>query len=254
MYSLRGRQLLFNAAKIYEKQRQAFNKPQILKKVNEIKYLSSQKKVPKLTLRKEILHLEHKLKAVLEVDRKLARRDTTEHKKIERLKKQVKGLREKIKATEDKDFSKKIEKLSYLIGDYLARKGSKEDIELCERILQEVNLERECKVPVNAEMIKKVKELQNRLNALKHEIDIHSELETKSPHEIKLIETQVVMIQNKLDEYYNTYPELLGIQELYHPTQPKLVEVKHNVLFEQKRLLSEGFEPLPLPPPPRLTS
>ena len=61
MASFRTIQLLSRISSIAQREKESFSKTEIIKKINEIKYLSSQKKVPKLTLRKEIIHLENQL-------------------------------------------------------------------------------------------------------------------------------------------------------------------------------------------------
>ena len=71
MGSFKAMLLLMKVARIFEQQQFSFSKQEILSKINEIKYLSSQKKVPKLTLRKEILHLENKLTGVLNLEKKV---------------------------------------------------------------------------------------------------------------------------------------------------------------------------------------
>ena len=64
-------------------------------RINEIKYLARQKKVPKLTLQKQIVHLEQQLRSIFELERKILSGDISENrlnesvKRIIRIKKEL---------------------------------------------------------------------------------------------------------------------------------------------------------------------
>jgi len=270
MNSLRTKQLLLNAAREFKRDVESFSRTEISKQINQIKYLSAQKKVPKLTLRKEIIHLENKLKSVLELEKELARKKSKESSKITSLKRQVTSLKNKLHASEDKDLSKKVEKLSHLLGDYLAKCGTEKDIALSRKLIKEIQSEikepkkrptadeisarkEEEQKETNTQLIQKAESMQVRLNSLKHEIAIHKELETKSPEEIKNIESKVELIQQKLKEFYAKHPEITEIDVL--EDIPGERTVKHKMLFEPGKPDEEdrGMEKiLPLPPPPRI--
>ena len=103
MGSLKAKQLLLRAAKYLDKERSKYSKQEIVKKINEIKYLSAQKKVPRLTLRKEIIHLENKLGTVLEFEKDLLKKKKEESTKVKALKKQIVSLKNKLTTYKDKN-------------------------------------------------------------------------------------------------------------------------------------------------------
>ena len=108
MVSYQARELLTRVALTYRHQKDAFSRQEIVKKINEIKYLSAQKKVPKLSLRKEIIHLENKLKSIFDIEKTLAAQNKRESSKVAALKKRIRNLSERLAAAEDKDMQKKI--------------------------------------------------------------------------------------------------------------------------------------------------
>lgn len=242
MASLQALQLLTNAAHLAQKQKESFSKPEILQKINEIKYLTGQKKVPKLTLRKEVIHLENQLKGVIELEKKLLREKNVESTKITSLKQQINLLKNKLKAVEDQELDKKVDKLSYLLGEYLAKKEvSKEVAATSWRVPPPVEERKE-------DAAQKAHMLQKRVEALKQELKIHQELGSKNPHELELLEGKIMLLEQKLREFYQKHPELQKKEERMPPP------VKHEVLFPQpvreKEVLVE--KELPLPPPPRM--
>ena len=89
---------------------ESFSKQEIVKKLNEIKYLTTQKRIPKLTLRKEILHLESKLKKILQLEKRIAKEEKKDSTKVKALKAEVETLKNKLNAAEDKDLAKKVQK------------------------------------------------------------------------------------------------------------------------------------------------
>src|SRR3989338_9072795 len=106
-----ARQLLLNAAVEFQRGRQSFSRDQISKKINEIKYLSSQKKVPRVSLRKEIAHLEFLLQGILELDKSLANQKHQDSNKVTALKRQISQMKHKLAAVSDKSLPHKVEKL-----------------------------------------------------------------------------------------------------------------------------------------------
>lgn len=129
MTSLLTRQLLFRVAQNYQHQLTTFSRQEIIQKINEIKYLSAQKKVPRLSLRKEILHLENKLQSVFLLERRLQEQKKHEAKKIANYKRQITLLNKKLAVTEDHHLRRKVEKLSHLLGENLAQKEIRQDVQ-----------------------------------------------------------------------------------------------------------------------------
>ncbi|MBU0457622.1 MAG: hypothetical protein ABH824_00050 [Nanoarchaeota archaeon] len=274
MSSLRAKQFLSNLAYISQKERETFSREEIVKKINEIKYLSAQKKVPKLTLRKEIIHLEDKLQGVIELEKKLIREKNKESVKVNSLKQQINTLKNKLEVSENKELSKKVEKLSHLLGEHLAKKETSKEIALSGKVLKESRAEQAKSIEVkvkklDSETIKKANTLRERLEALKHELAIHTELETKSSEELEIIKSKIEFINEKLNDFYEKHPELL-VQEIGVVETEKEVpiikeekEVKHLMLFSPSAEISEEEttfngedleleKELPLPPPPRI--
>ena len=101
-------QLLTETARIYNHQRETFSTVEIAARINEIKYLSSQKKVPKLSLRKEIVHLERQLGTVMDVEKNILNQKKNESVKVKSMRKQIAELHTRLAAVEDKDMQKKL--------------------------------------------------------------------------------------------------------------------------------------------------
>ena len=284
MGSLKTKQLLYRTSRQLEKERSTFSRIEIVKKMNEIKYLSTQKKVPRLSLRKEIIHLEKELEKATELEKKVIQVKKHETKRVTALKKQITNLKKKLEACQDKNLDKKVQKLSHLLGDFLAKHGTKEDIELSKKILKELKIKdkklksqlgiMEKKNKPKHPVVKKrvgskvanlteeekvrVKVLQKRLDSLKQELLQVEPLDVK---QIKLIEQKANLIENKLKDYYKLHPELLA--EHVEEKKSEVVKspinapeiVKHTMKFGEK--YEETSEPigdeLPLPPPPKIT-
>ena len=304
MGSLKARQLLVTLAMKLETERLSFSRQEIVNKINEVKYLSAQKKVPHLTLRKEIIHLENKMKSVFTLETKLRRKEKDEKYKVASFKRQITILKKKLDTHEDKELNRRLGKLSHLIGDFLAKHGTEIDVELSQEIMKELHIkEKNKKEPLtkkvkggkvveqqvieqghklSPEELSKVQQLQDRLDALRHQLAIHKELEIKNPEQMKFFEEKIALFQDKLDKYYDKYPELAKMEfkveepinnVIDSPIPPMNIEteVKHTILLggpaeSAKEEMILGATPnlgaklnqkldeeLPMPPPPRLT-
>ncbi len=155
MTPLKQKQLLYNLSKYYQAEKEAFSKIEIVKRLNEIKYLSSQKNVPKLSLRKKIQHLEQQLESIAQFEETIIKEKNRESAKVIALKKQIKSMREQLGSNEENHLHKKVDKLNHLIGESLAKKKVKEDIELSKKILEESYKKEEIK-PIKVEVNEKV--------------------------------------------------------------------------------------------------
>ncbi len=289
MGSLQAIQLLTTAARLARDERESFSKVEINKKLQDIKYLSSQKKVPRLSLRKDIIHLENQLQGVLELEERFARQKDKESITVASLKQQLSALKNKLRAVEDLDLDKKVDHLSFLLGEHLAKREIAVEVALTEAVapVSILPLEEKAQIPEVAE--KKVEEkieekteelpedkhqasldtgkkaamLQKRLEALKGELDIHRELESKSPREVKVLEGKIALFEGKLQQYYEQHPEAM-LHEVGTVEVPADFEVKHKMLFpqavkeEEEKVeelpedVKEVQRALPLPPPPRM--
>ena len=63
-------QLLLQAATLYHEQKESFSKTEILKRINQIKYLSKKKGSSKFDIRKEIIKLENQMQDIFELEKK----------------------------------------------------------------------------------------------------------------------------------------------------------------------------------------
>lgn len=239
MVSISTQHLLARTAQIYYVRHQAFSKEEIVQKVNEIKYLSSQKKIPKLTLRKEIIHLENKLQAIFDLEKQIFEYEKRESVKVTALKKEAAKLKERLAQSEDKDLRLKVDKLSYVLGETLAKKSSIEEVALSKKIVKE---DKAFDEEVRRKMTL-VNVLETRLKMLKQEVAEKSE---SNPMAAKVLSAQIKMIEEKLQTY-------LPPREV--PVQEKVV---HKMIFHTPKpqpMIIDTLElerELPLPPPPRM--
>ena len=235
-----AKQLLVTAAFLYRHEKESFSKTEIVKKINEIKYLSAQKKIPKMSLRKEIVHLEGQLQGVYQLEKKLLLRKRRESAEVSTLKKRISSLQRKIETTQDHDLQKKVEKLSHLLGDYLAKAGSQEEILQVQKILAET------KTPQTVPLARMVG-LQKRLQLLKEKI-------LQNPAQAQQLQTRITLLEQKLSGYgITSEPE--EVKVAVEEPAGEASEIKHRMIFDQP--LTEEEEEnlqkeLPLPPPPRI--
>ena len=258
MSSLHAIQLLTTAARLAQQERESFSKTEISKKLQDIKYLSSQKKVPRLSLRKDIIHLENQLRGVLELEERFTREKNKESIAVASLKQQISALKNKVMAVEDLNLDKKVDHLSFLLGEHLAKREVAGEVELMEAVSEETTAAlEEDKHQAGIDAGKKAAMLQKRLDALKQELEIHRQLGTKKPREMQQIEETIKVFEEKLQSYYEEHQETM-LHEVGTVEVPAKDEVKHTLLFpqaESKEAEEERMEAekeLPLPPPPRM--
>src|SRR3989344_1299449 len=130
MTSLKAQQLLWTLAKQYNRQKTTFSRSEIVAKINELKYLAGQRNVPRLSLQREIQHLEHKLQGVYEIEKKMLAQKAHESARVRMMKKEIAKLRSRLAMTQDKDLQKKVEKLSSLLASQVAKKEVIREIDL----------------------------------------------------------------------------------------------------------------------------
>lgn len=211
MSSLKTQQFLLKVATIYLNERQVLPKADVLKIIQEIKYLSAQKKVPKLTLRKEIIHLEQQMQRVFEIEEKLNLKEKQESVKITSLKRQITLLKNRLSMAEDKDLQRKVEKLSSLLGECLAKKNSAEDANLQEHVVAEQPVDKQTQLQV----------LEQRLTMLKDKVDEDEDLSLEAREQL---EAKIELLEEKLQQ--------LRQEELpQEETTPESQEIKHTLIF-----------------------
>jgi len=229
------------------------SRKEIEKKINEIKYLASQKNVPKLSLRKEIIHLENKLESVFEMEKKLLHTKTNESSKISSLKRQIEMLKNRLEHAQDDDLREKVSKLSHLLGDTLAKSQSKTDINLSKEILSimdEVDKARRSANKDNRLISKRVIMVLHRVKSLKHEIEINQKLNKGNPEKLKKIGDSLTALEQKLEAFKTKNPQLFATM-VDAPDPNRDEEVKHSMLFgaqeEEKKVAAKpGEQPKPV--------
>jgi len=139
----------------------------------------------------------------------------------------------------------KIERVSYMLGDYLAKERAKKEVVESVKGLRHVKRNAlQQKVNESADVRERIQLLQEKIEALKETLEMHQELETSDPEKVKMIEQNIMMLDVRL-------------QQLVSPVKE---EVKHTMIFsmpEKKMDLSvEDVQTLermlPLPPPPKM--
>ncbi|HLC70760.1 MAG TPA: hypothetical protein VJI32_02070 [Candidatus Nanoarchaeia archaeon] len=284
-------QLLGIAAREYQQRKETFSTAEITARINEIKYLSGQKKVPKLSLRKEIVHLEQKLSTVMDVEQRMLAQKKQESMKEKNLKKQVADLKHRLASAHNKDVQKKLDRITGLLGDYVAKKRTEEEVKAAiaqlkgdKGIIKSPKL----KLVVNAEQkeslilppIKdeqpRIEMLQQRVAMLKGEWELLKIL--KKDMLAKGVEEKITLLEEKLNKYGKlvsiveapSIPVTLPVVEKKERAAPVMQEgklslpvpeIKHTLLFtsppqkDVKDIFDEDLEmekELPLPPPPKM--
>lgn len=255
MSSLKAQQLLHELARLSDKQRGSFSREEIISKINQIKYLSGQRSIPKVQIKREIAQLEEQMHKVFDLEAQLKKLKKNDAEKTALLKKQIAALRAKIAQSEDRDLSKKVARLSYLLGDLLAKRGTSEDIKTNERLLKEMEVR--LYLPAKKKVIEvagvdKSSSLKEKLAVLKQKVEGYKSAGL-DPIKISMIEIQIAELERKI--YPASLPENTDIStppvldrsnirhEMFFDTPVKVSEQKTGVLDESE---------LPLPPPPKM--
>ncbi len=252
-------QLLGKAARVYQTKKQALSKEEITKKINQIKYLSEQKNISRFTIKKEIMLLENHLQGIFELEKQLRKRKKEESSKEILFKKQISTLKNQLAACGDKELPHKVDKLSHLLAEFLAKRGTAADVELSKKALEEIKVQVE--LPQKRRVVKKSagamdqidsSVLCSRLDKLKQELELMKKL-NKDPVKVNELEIKVKQLEEKLAKFC---PVMEVKSEVLIISPP---EIKHDILFGApvpipKPQFSGGFGlggELPLPPPPR---
>jgi hypothetical protein len=279
MTHLKAKELVLHAAKISKREKENYSRREIAKNINEIKYLSSKKEVPRLTLHKHIIHLENKLHGLMEVDNKLKIHKKKESIKIASLKRQITSLKKKLMMSEDKNLSKKVERLSHLMGDLLAQRDSAISIKNSKKSLKVIKRPSESIL-----QNRKIQRIEIILNKIKQKVETIKE---KHPKRAQLLIQKISLIEAKLLMYKPQEQKTIEIdttkdqKEIQVKAQNILTTntqqgIKHTMMITPQTQLQEPqlenivhqeskqIEPtldvddseadimLPLPPPPRM--
>ncbi len=243
MTSLQAYSLLMKLAGITHRQQELFSRKEIEHRINEIKYLSSQKKIPKLTLRKEIIHLENKLKDITHLEEIINDERTKAAAKIAYLKRQNAFLKRQLSAAGDKNIVEKVNRVSHLLVDTVAQKEVAEQISLSERRIEE-----------RQDKAARTESLKNRIDMLKQELDYNKIYDKLNPEKVRIIEQQIAELEEKLLRFAEKSSMVIPTAMPMATIDGEEEKIKHDMLFHteppQKKLISVKKE-LPLPPPPQ---
>ncbi|MFH0701280.1 MAG: hypothetical protein V2A62_02495 [Candidatus Woesearchaeota archaeon] len=283
MSTLKAQQFLYKIASLTELQKETFSHVEIIKKVNEIKYLIDQKKTPRFIIKKEIQNLEEELKTISDLEKSLQKSRNQESVQVKLLKKKIDLLKKRLSIAEDKELPKKVEKLSHLLGEMLAKYGTQEDVELSRKLLAEVSPKKKllktaqkiiAETPTRPLLNRdKLQSLLSRVETLRFELE-KSKILHKNPNALAL-GNKLGMIEDKLKQLLAATVPPEAITPIPENVLPE--DIKHDLLFgvpamSSSNLSSAGsasmapsatvfplsleassdFEELPLPPPPRI--
>ena len=242
--AIRAKKLLQAAAQEQEFRTKTINKKEIKTKIDEIKYLSTQKNVPRLSLRKEIVHLENKLQSIFELEEKLMKKEKHESNKVNSLKRQIKSLKDRLNSTEDRELRLKVEKLYHILTELLAKSELKKDVELSNSLLQELqqvdpDLAAKEKSDSNAAYSLKVRRiamLLHRINSVKHELELKAELHSANPKILEEIKKKIDELGIKIEDLSKKYPDAVEYLKVQEQKEEEKVEktnseVKHTMIM-----------------------
>lgn len=244
MSNIRAKQLLRNAAKTHNEMQTRISKDEIRQRINEIKYLSSQKDVPKFSLRKEILHLEQKLESVFNIEARLLQTEKREESKINSLRKQIVMLRHRLEKAEDKDLQRKLHRLSSVLSDALANNVTAKDVQITQKLataMNEADKAAETVVKSNEDTAKRMQAILQRIKVMHQELEIHKHMDNVDPKKIEMLGERIKRIEQACNAYVAKLQSVpLPTTQVVEPAEP-----------EPEVEIIDDLKDLPLPPPPR---
>lgn len=208
MVSFSAYQLLLHASHSAEELELALSPPEILQQMHELKALTAQKNVPKLTVRREVLELEKKLHSLLTFEDRFRRKTQRETLKTTALREQLARMRKRLAACEDKDLHKKMDKVTHLLGESLVRQEVAEEIS---RAAAEKPQESE---PETVRR-KQLQKLQEHLHALQSRLTLLEEKEV-SPKQLERVKQTLALIEGKVQALYRQFGEEVPAQKAKH--------------------------------------
>ncbi|MBT4651053.1 hypothetical protein HOC13_00870 [Candidatus Woesearchaeota archaeon] len=227
MSALKAKKLLFNLAKASEQQLIRIPRREILVKINEIKNMAKNKKVPQAVLQRKIINLEKHLQDVLSLEKEFKIKEKRHSHQLSTFKSQLKDLRKKLAAAKSPELRARLNKLHHLVGDTMAKHEVKKEV-ADHKTLAKIPL----RLPVPPE--EKIRILEEKLTKIK-------ESGKYSTEEMHHFEERINNLKEKIS--------------------PPLLEVKHKMTFgpqvavhvdESLPELEIGIEHLPMPPPPKI--
>jgi protease II len=279
MTSIRAKLLLNNLARQQYLAKRKFSVNEIEEKIKQIKYLTKSGEYSPDLIFNELNDLYHRTSFISQLEKELIKKKNNENNKIKLLKKENEKLRKKLALSKDKHFDKKVNQLSHLLGDYLAKNGSIKDVETTKAILKNLNPKKKkinlIKKPVSKktqskkevkkedgyyitdEDIIKLRIVYNRLKMLKHQLNIYRNRE-QSLKDVALYDKKIAIVEKKINEFSEKYLAGNSGAEIGKVDYDFKVG-KHTIMFEdvlkseEKKLENikrDLDHELPLPPPP----
>lgn len=223
--AIRAKKLLHAAAAARDARTKSINKKEIKTKIGEIKYLSTQKNVPRLSLRKEIVHLEQKLQHVFDLEERLLKNEKNESQKVVSLKKQIDSLKNRLNSSEDKELQKKVSKLYHILTELLAKSELKRDVALSQTLLKELQTvdPQQASTEIagiqseESLKVRRVAMLLHRIKSVKHELELKAELMSSDPVTLAKIKEEIATLEVKIADLSAKYPEV--VEELAVPRE-----------------------------------
>jgi len=225
---LRVRHTLELATQAYAQLKRQIPREKISKRIEELKYLTTQKTVPRLSIRKEVLHLEEQISSILHVEKALEQQSHKESERITALKKQNTFLRKQIAVSGDKDLHQKVDRLSHLLAEAVARKDIRRDVALSQRISTIVKPK--LATPLTTEAKPSVDLLQQKLSQLKHLLEQQKE-RGAAVEVILLLEDRVKVVEEKINSLKQEKPVVKHTMIMSAPLVKK-VEIVDQELAE----------------------
>jgi len=242
MYSLKSKQLLIRTAKLSQKNEEKISKKEIKKKINQIKYLASKKKLSKGTLKAEIRRLEKQLQGVFTLEGKLEE----EKRQINALKRQTKELKQQLTHAKDIALRRKINKISFLIGELIAKSEIRKEAKV-QKALQKIIKKKKTLAPLpkkTALTLKKIDELKAKLFVIKKSGQC-------PPEKIAQLEKRITDLEKKLPVSTALTSKEIKHKMLFGPKTEE-PEPKPEEFIPEIQGLEQDSGELPLPPPPKI--
>ncbi len=188
MNLLLAKRVVVRVSQLYNAKVSALSRAEISSKINEIKYLADKKKTSKLTIKREIQSLEHKLEGVFELQHNIADERKKQSQKEATLKKRIVQLEHQLELGKDKSIHKKVERLSSILSDHIVKQKVKQDVE---HLRFANSLQSKLKKTEKQELNLPKSSLVNRLHQTRLE---------QAQHQIDKLKKQLETNKNNLDE------------------------------------------------------
>ena len=208
-----ARNLLVRSARLYDAKSSALSQQEITSKLNEIKFLADKKKASKLTIKKEIQSLEHKLEGVFEMQKNMNDEKKKQGQKESLLKKKIADLEHQLELGKDKAIHKRVERLSSILAEHIVQKKVAKDIHHLRAakhltITQHEGHNKSTSLKeTSTEHHEKINHLQVQLDNLKSTLELKKNIFDKQQQEIIEEKIHLLEIRLGMHQYYHEQKE-----------------------------------------------